>query len=53
MDDLVHFDFTAPNTLAADGVVTGVIDGEGTVTGVRAFDLGTQSLYACPAARRD
>jgi aminoglycoside phosphotransferase (APT) family kinase protein len=49
----MHFDFTAPNTLAADGVVTGVIDWEGTVTGDRAFDLVTQSLYAYQSARRD
>lgn len=53
IDDVVHFDFTAPNALAQDGRVTGIIDWEMTQTGDAAFDLVTQALYAYQSHRRD
>jgi aminoglycoside phosphotransferase (APT) family kinase protein len=43
--DIVHWDFTHHNVLAAGGRVTGVIDWGGTCSGDRLFDLATIVYY--------
>jgi aminoglycoside phosphotransferase len=52
-DDVVHYDFAPPNVLAVDGVISGVIDWEGSTTGDAAFDLVTQAFYAFDETVRD
>lgn len=44
--DVVHWDLTAANVLAAGGQITGVIDWGGTCSGDRLFDLATWLYYA-------
>lgn len=43
--DVVHFDFTYSNILAADGRITGVIDWEAAMLGDRGFDVATFAFY--------
>ena len=43
--DLVHWDYTTSNILAADGEITGVVDWDGVCNGDRLFDLVTLWYY--------
>lgn len=51
--DIVHYDFSPANILAANGAISGVIDWEGVCAGDRAFDLVTLWFYSDDAPATD
>jgi glyoxylase-like metal-dependent hydrolase (beta-lactamase superfamily II) len=51
--DLVHFDYTTANILAAGGRITGVVDWDGVCNGDRLFDLVTLWYYTRTPLLRD
>jgi Ser/Thr protein kinase RdoA (MazF antagonist) len=51
--DLVHWDYTTSNILAADGEITGVVDWDGVCNGDRLFDLVTLWYYTRTPMLRD